>query len=47
MMLFPFTFIVDLTMNVRGGNTIFYTPGVPKNYSCIRLMYHGINEFFN
>ena len=38
MVLPPFTFIVDPTMNVRGGNTILYTSGVPKNYSSFYMI---------
>ena len=38
MVLPSLTFMVDPTMNVRGGSTILRTPGVPKNYSLYTLL---------
>ena len=39
MVLPPLTFMVDLTMNVRGGSTIYGAPGVPKNFLVIILFF--------
>ena len=33
MVLPPLAFMMDPTMNVRGGSTILHAPRAPKNYS--------------
>ena len=41
------TFMVDLTMNVRGWSTILRAPGVPKNYSHFMMVFNGSDKFSN